>query len=227
LLIIFDLDDTLIDTTDSLSFPRMKRAFNHLCCHGFFSNNPQEALDNLEKHHQAASSSAEAWEKWGVLYQLPRSWLHWGVQEIYNSSLDDPIERSEGASEVLQELSQQHTLALVTAGEEVHQRKKLEKAGLDSTSFSKIIVCGKGDKGIHYQRLAQEMRFLPKESVVCGDRIFEDLSPAKALHFHTIRVLKGRGLRLRPQDREEDVDFCISQLAEVITIINGLNYGRK
>ena len=135
-----------------------------------------------------------------------------------NFSSTHPLEPMNKAQEILYQLSQNHLLALVTAGVEERQRAKIEKAGIEPSVFSKIIVCDTTEKGVHYQELAREMRVAPSEVLVCGDRIETDLLPAKQLGFSTVHMRQGRG-RNEPRYHQA-VDKSILQLSEFQELVS-------
>jgi len=137
-----------------------------------------------------------------------------GLKEIYEDfPLAFPIAPMEDAIEILLRLRCGYILALVTAGREREQRAKLKNAGIDSTLFSKIIVCEKGEKGRCYQALAEEFQIASSGVVVCGDRIALDLVPAKERGYRTIHMREGRGKR-EPR-RHPSVDFTVNSLREL------------
>lgn len=68
-----------------------------------------------------------------------------------------------------------------------------------------------------YKAVMDELGMKPHEVIVCGDRIGNDLSPAKELGALTVQLLKGRGKNSRSP--REDVDFTIHEIEEIKTII--------
>lgn len=120
------------------------------------------------------------------------------------------------AKEILEELHERHTLALVTVGVDRFQREKLKKAGIDSSIFSKMVIPEESIKKPHYEALVREFLVRPEEVWVCGDRVEIDLFPAHELGAKTIQMRWGRGAHL---PKAEWVDVCISHLGELRGII--------
>jgi FMN phosphatase YigB (HAD superfamily) len=114
-------------------------------------------------------------------------------------------------------------LALVTVGKENIQRKKLKKAGIDSSLFSIIEVLEKRDKGPSYRKILKKLKVHPKRVLVCGDRIEIDLKPAKLLRCNTVHMKFGRGLNC--VDRENVVDHEIKELKDIKKIISKYEVG--
>ena len=176
------------------------------------------AVKQIQEMDHCSCSSKETLKMFLEKNEGERKFFDIGYAEIYeNFSASFTIEPMDNAKEILYRLSQNHLLALVTAGIEARQRTKMEKAGIEPSLFSKIIVCDKTEKGLHYQELAREMKVAPCEVLVCGDRIETDLLPAKELGFSTIHLRQGRG-QIEPRYHKA-VDFSIFQLSELQRLV--------
>ncbi|MBI5346029.1 MAG: HAD family hydrolase [Chlamydiae bacterium] len=208
MLIIFDLDDTLIDTSNCIVPIMLKKALGKMISEGLKVNNFEEALAKLLDINKFSEHSYDAIktfledEKMESLYDI-------GVQAVY-SDIPDEIEilPLRGAKTLLKELSNKYKLAVVTKGREANQLKKLKKSGLDTSFFSKIMVT-EGDKGACYQKIIDEFKILAERVIVCGDRIQNDLEPAKKIGCITIHMKRARGALLT---KDENVDFTIKSL---------------
>jgi len=221
LWIIFDLDDTLIDTTGSLTPFRLEQALKKMIDSGLVVNDFTRARFQLWALNKKTLSTEEALRIFFSLGEYDKSFLDVGIKEIYEVALPEkfPLEPLPGAGNLLQDLKD-HTLMLVTRGHESIQYKKLEKAGIEPQLFSKIIVSDLKDKGSHYQKICNEMDIPPSQLVVIGDRIGSDLVPAKKLGAWTVQMKWGRGLCF--EGLEDYVDFKISKLEEIKRIIDYL-----
>ncbi len=231
MLIIFDLDDTLVDTTGCITPIKLKMALVKMIEAGLAVSDFSEAHEHLVRIDRAAESGKEALRKFIEMMQAPMHFLEIGMREMYETScVDIPVAPCQGALELLEELSESHLLALVTMGQAPRQMDKMKNAGIDSALFSKIIVCSGSDlesplgsgfrsgKGPHYEDVASEFGCTAPEILVCGDRISADLSPAKALGFTTVHIRRGRGRNsIGPKN---DVDHTIDELVELKEIFN-------
>jgi FMN phosphatase YigB (HAD superfamily) len=221
LLIIFDLDDTLIDTTGCITPIKLENALQRMVEKGLALQDFSAALEQLLRIDRAAESARKALSEFVEINQVPQEFLEIGVKEIYeNFSSEIPVFAREGAVELLKELKVVHQLALVTVGKPLQQLEKMKKAGIDSGIFCKIIVCEEPNKRPHYETLMQELGFLPSEVIVCGDRITTDLTPAKQLGIKTVQVRWGRGLS--SNGPQSDVDYTITELLEIRDIVSSL-----
>lgn len=221
MLIIFDLDDTLIDTSGCITHYKLEDALHAMVREGLSVPDFTAALDLLRRLDSTSESARSALAEFVEILGTDQRFFDIGVKEIYeNVSLELPIFPLDGAIELLTDLGQQHQLALVTVGKQSLQMDKLKKAGIDSRIFSKISVTEERNKKPHYQMIVDELGYAPTEVIVCGDRIPVDLIPARELGFKTVQMQWGRGLN--SIGFKGDVDYCISELKEIKNIVNDL-----
>ncbi len=211
MFIIFDLDDTLIDTSGSITPFQLKRALEFALQKLGRLNEFAEAYIRLMEINQnslcgrdALTSLLEAYvvnegllrETLGILRMIPDSQC--------------TILAMQNAPSVVQALSS-HRLAIVTIGHEELQLYKLKKAGFDPSLFSKIVVTEERNKKNHYTSLMREYGQVPQRTIVIGDRVMIDLQPAKELGCRTVRLLKGRGLQIfKTEEARKPVGgFCL------------------
>lgn len=211
LLIIFDLDDTLVQTSATLIPEKLKLGLQSV------KTIDTHLFAELLRMDTMSLSSECALEEFSELYAINSDQLKILQRVIRKPALDgidiEPVER---VNEVLQTLSERHFLCLVSRGEEGYQKEKLKHAGIDENVFSQLIFC-QGGKKESYQKLFKRYARLESEVIVCGDRIGFDLSPAKALGFQTIHLAQGRGSV--SLDYFSDVDYKIIHLVEIFDII--------
>lgn len=219
MLIIFDLDDTLIDTSGCITTIKLEDALHQMVGSGLTVPDFACALEQLKRMNTAAESARHAVAEFLEIQGADSKYLEIATKEIYeNFSHDLPLFPFDSVIEILKVLSEFHNLALVTAGTESYQQWKLKKTGIDSALFSKIVVCDPGTKKIHYLQVMEELGFSSNDVVVCGDRVSMDLAPAKELGLRTIHIRKGRG-RKAPL-LSEDIDHTIHEFHEILDVIS-------
>lgn len=219
MLLIFDLDDTLIDTSGTLTPWRLACVLRALVHAGHPLPTPfEESLQTLLQINERADSSQAAVQEFIEVTWGPACDASLCMQQM-QSDLPDTLSLSalDGAMHTLVELGRGHTLALVSAGREALQVVKMKKAGIDSSVFSKMIFSERGGKGAHYLALLEAYQHPPSRALVCGDRVAVDLAPAKELGCHTVHMLWGRGRRCVVG--EGVVDHSISQLEALIHLV--------
>ncbi len=217
MLIIFDLDDTLIDTSGTVIPYKLKALLLKLSEAGV-SFPAEKALNMLRNMNHYGKSLLDAFSEFLEINSIDKKYFLSVSKEVFDN-LNDLYEVSTvpNALEVISELTRKHTLAIVSYGKKEFQYEKMKKAGIDTSVFSRIVISNNKDKKPYYQALLKELDFSPLDVLVCGDRIQRDLSPAKELGFKTVHVKWGRGLA--EAKRSRDVDFTIAQLDELRTII--------
>ena len=99
-------------------------------------------------------------------------------------------------------------------------------ARLDALGWTQYfeVVAGSGDVGMSkpdpaiFHHALGEAQIDATECVYVGDRIDNDIAPAKALGFGTIRYLAGYARSQVPRDASEDPDATVSNLADIPTL---------
>jgi putative hydrolase of the HAD superfamily len=224
LFVVFDLDDTLVDTSGCLVPHQTELALRALREAGLTL--PPGSGEELHRLNREAASSQEAIEQFLEQYQLSSEWRHVALPALYPAVMPDvALYPAPGALELLAELARGHTLALVSRGATSFQKKKLEKAGIDTSLFSKIVIVETGSKQPAYRSLLEEFACPAREMWVCGDRVALDLSPAKQLGCTTVHVRAGRGKREGLS--HPDVDYSIETLTALGALVTERNYGYK
>ena len=188
-MIIFDLDDTLIDTSGSVTPFKLQRAVEILV-----GKRDGDALKRLVAINRRAARTQDAIRAFGQEVGATQ-----GLIEDALNQLKEPLPKNfsvsttPNAKEILSFYSNQATLALVTVGHPPFQKEKAEKAGLELSIFSKIAIPENSFKRPFYEALAKEYSTNSKNIWVCGDRVSVDLQPAYELGFRTIHMRWGRG----------------------------------
>jgi len=216
LLIIFDLDDTLIDTSGSIT-PTMRRLALEAMQKAGLSVGEKEKilLDQLDAESESGEASIK---KFLTILGADPAFAAVG-EKVWYGDLPEGVrvEPMPGAAALLKALSKKNELAIVSIGNPDLQRLKIEKAGINSAVFSKIVIVTREDKKPSYQKVMQDLGASPGKTVVCGDRIGRDLRPAKELGCVTVHLLWGRGFH--SQGEPQDVDFTIRSLQEIEGIV--------
>jgi FMN phosphatase YigB (HAD superfamily) len=216
-LIIFDLDDTLIDTSGSVTPFKMRECLKRLVEGGLAIQDFSRSYKELLEINARSAKSKEA-----ILSFLDSAGGDPALAPLALQQLTAPlpdnftIPLTPNAYEILSYYKKSHTLCLVTGGHPPFQREKLKKAGLEPSFFSKIAIPEDSIKGPHLEALSKEFSTPPSEIWVCGDRIEMDLAPAHKLGFHTIHMRWGRG---KIAKTEQWIEHSISDLGELKRII--------
>ncbi|NGX56889.1 MAG: Phosphoglycolate phosphatase [Candidatus Anoxychlamydiales bacterium] len=217
MLIIFDLDDTLIDTTKKIAPAMFIKTFQKLLNSGLEIENKKKALDNLFEIDKKTISSNETILSFLQSLNANKKFYDIALNEMH-SNLDSNIKNFiiDGAIEFLYDIKEKNKLFLVTYGYDSFQNQKLKKAGLDKLFFSKIYIV-RNDKGLCFKKIIDNNNIDTKNVIVIGDKIDTDLMPAKKLGCITVHMKYGKGLLL--EDKKNIVDYTVNKLDDIKTII--------
>ncbi|MBI3236165.1 MAG: hypothetical protein HYZ48_00405, partial [Chlamydiales bacterium] len=134
MLIIFDLDDTLVDTSGCITPYKLGDALRRLIGEGLKVASFDETFDLLQKINNTARNAEEALAEFLKVIGADISLLSIGVEEVYGPVPPFlSLKALEGAHAVLSDLAADHTLALVTVGQWDLQIATLKQAGSDSS----------------------------------------------------------------------------------------------
>ena len=218
MLLIFDLDDTLIETTTFLTARKLKQALIKMVEAGLSVRDMVKAQEMLLRMNLGATGTRDLLKEFVELYGGQETHFKLGMEQIEKVDLDQfDIEPDSDVIDLLEELKERFLLALVTRGKEKMQREKLRVYGLDDALFCEVVVTPIFDKGVHYKRIAKKLNVNPQEVVVIGDRIDADLADAKRLSMATVHIRRGRGANY--EYKGEIVDHTIYELSELRGIL--------
>jgi FMN phosphatase YigB (HAD superfamily) len=212
-LIIFDLDDTLIDTSGSVTPFKLQAVFEILMERIPTRLEFQEFL----AFNEQCLRTRDTIEKFARSKNIPEKAVFRAIAEMTSPlPTNFSIACTPNAKEILKSYRNQCPIALVTGGHPPFQREKMEKAGIEASIFSKIAIPEDSIKKPFYEGLMREFSETPADIWVCGDRVSMDLAPANELGFNTVHMRWGRG---RKQNTEPWIDYSISDLNELRNII--------
>ncbi len=218
MLIIFDIDDTLVDTTRLITRPLWKKALQAMEGKGLKLEDPARALFHLWALDQNTQSASETLRLFLAFYKKDFSFHKIGLETFSGiSSGDLHVKAIPFVLEGLKKLCKRHTLAIVSRGDSQFQKKKLLEAKIPLSSFHKIFISPKTDKKELYQKALEELQIPPQESCVVGDRVMVDLKPAKELGIFTIQMKWGRGRVYSPWS--EYVDKEVHSFKEAVAYL--------
>jgi uncharacterized cofD-like protein len=223
--IIFDLDDTLYDCSNTLTEGAQARAVEAMIAHGLNASvgEAMQAIPALREAQQGKLNIVEALvERFGP----QRDHLIAVGQQAYNrDEIEDGIELFPDVSRTLMSLREKYKLILVTTGVAQRQRNKISKLGLDN-SFDLILIDDVNEK------LSKKERFLaamtnyglqPNDVLVVGDRVFSEIKIGNQLGMITVHMKQGHYANIAPSKEWESPDYTIFQISEIPFIIQNID----
>ncbi len=183
-LIVFDLDDTLLDTSDL--YWRARSAFvKKLVEQGIDERILIKEFEKIDSiNMKTFGFSPKRYENSMLAtYELFVDQLNSHVSEQIISDikacgrliLEELPKPLDGAKTLLQWASEHYVLAMLTRGEDSFQREKLIKSGMFEY-FDFIRVVPKKDANV-FREFLQDMGYSPKNTWVIGDSIKSDINP--------------------------------------------------
>ena len=213
--VFFDLGYTLINE-DGAAFGRLQQVCDSL---GELGVNTEVA--DLVKSLEEASERYDPSPFGSVLNQLIPDPEH---QDFVRKSGRYPKELEKpypDAERLLISLAGKYQLGVI-ANQPDGTEARLRNYGL--LSFFSVIISstelGISKPDLEIFRVAlREAGCKPEEAVMVGDRIDNDIRPAKALGMQTVRILQGVGRLQRPLTDDEQPDATVKDLAELGEIL--------
>ena len=155
MLIIFDLDDTLIDTSGCIVPLKLKDALDTMIAAGLEVKSRQKAYSLLLDISKDSITGGDALRTFLERIKGNPGLLDMAVQEYYgNIKGEFKVNAFPHAKKILEHLrNDHHTLVLVTQGITSQQHEKMRKARIDPILFDEIIVSPTSDKKPHYEKV--------------------------------------------------------------------------
>lgn len=194
--LFFDLGSTLID--ERLAYEHRLQEIADLAAVSY-----ETVLQTaLEFYGQNQKGDAKTARKLGV--SLPK----WRIE-------DERLYKD--AAKCLQRLSQAYKIGIIAnqqAGTESRLRQHGIRQYINLVTASAEEGIAKPDPGIFLLALRRS-QCSPDNAVMIGDRIDNDIVPAKALGMHTVWVKQGFGRYWNIKGREEQAEFEVENLTEL------------
>lgn len=222
--VVFDLDDTLLDTSkwllddaikDTCSFLSTLVSSNASCDQlieqrtNYLNQNPRgDWILNLIKNNTP-------FHKWENLYQKSRL-------QFYERQVPSHIKLEDCVFDTLKQLCQQMTLFLVTQGSIKTQNEKINLLNI-MHFFKEIIITPSvkaQDKAEAYLEIEKMNlnEFSPSDYLCVGNRVDTDLAPAKKRGWNTCWIKRGEHLTISPSDTFEKPDYVLSHVCDIFKV---------
>lgn len=216
--IAFDLDDTLLDTSQLLVPMAARRACEEMLAHGVNSDIDTclawRASKAAELSHQEIFESFI--QKYGT--SSPEAALEAAMKAFYNPQVPAKLPLMEGAQENLTKLGTRYSLYLVTSGEPAAQMSKIKALQIEAY-FKKIYLVDtfkkQNKKEAFIDILARE-NLQPEQLLSFGNRLSQEIRQAKICGARTCYFCHGEHVGEKPEQREDYPDFTIYKHQEFI-----------
>lgn len=202
MLLIFDLDDTLIYTHQI--FVELTEAFlQQMAALGFADENVYYTLDAFDRE---AVELADAYVPWAFPQAMRQTYAFYcekyfqpfdeeqaaSFENLGNSFREADYPLVDGAKTLLDTLAEAgHRLVLLTQGGYEEQKYKVEQHHLNEY-FHEIIVVDKKTPEV-YQNIMQRHKFAPDDTWVIGNSLKSEVVPALAVQANPVWVKVCQG----------------------------------
>ncbi len=218
--IIFDLDDTLLETS-RLLVPQAERE----SCLAMIAAGLDCDLDtclrarrNFIKQNLRTQIFESMVREVGIKPSANEIEVaSAGSRAFYDRNVESHISLAPAVLQLLEKMKAKYNLFLVTAGSVKTQKQKVAILNIE-TFFKKIIYVDLTQKETKAQAFRKVMEWsqTPNSEVLCvGDRIDTDIAVAKSLGMKACLVTKGEYAQLKPLSPLEEPDFQVGQVTEI------------
>ncbi len=225
-VVIFDLDDTLMDTWGQLVRPAAREACAAMIAAGLNAD--------LEACIRERERLFRAWPRKDVYALLvehfgcriagrpSRSRVRdAGVRTYFQREVPADIRLFDGVRSMLERLKATHGLYLVTSGNPATQAQKVAHLNL-APFFREVVLvdsAGGGRKEHAFARILEEEKLPGNQVLAVGDRVDREIRAAKQLGMRACRVHHGEFSHLHPNGPEETPDVLIKNILDLEHIL--------
>lgn len=219
---IFDLDDTLLDTSGLLVPQALRRACEFLI--------QQKVLSSMEEGLQRWSASRQNKSSLNHFFDIIDSGdetqrKHFSEQayRIFRAPpLPETLEPRAGGLDILEKASKQFPLFLVTQGDIDVQMNKVDR--LQIIPFFKHVYYidpfANENKLKAFSAILSHWQFDPQKVLSIGNRLDNEIALSKSLGMKTCYVRYGEHSLDRPETPLQIPDFNITELSELRPLLN-------
>jgi HAD superfamily hydrolase (TIGR01549 family) len=136
----------------------------------------------------------------------------------YNHSLEQPFP---GAGDVLRSLAKRFKLGVIANQARGTAQRLCDHgwAGIFSICVSSTEADVRKPDPAIFRLALEQARCTPEQAVMIGDRIDNDILPAKALGIGTVRILQGMSTLQRPRGPQDEADHTVESLAALPNLL--------
>lgn len=221
---IFDLDDTLLDTTGELIPMVAHRVCEFLVDKKIYSSLKEVNEAWLDKKKQFAGQALvqhliEEKIRPGV---QSAQWIQEAYQIFRTPHIPNKLSLLPGAQEILIQANQYLPLFLVTQGDIPTQMKKVKTLGI-SDFFRHIYyvdpLMGE-NKSQAFQSILQQFHFTPEQVLSIGNRLDNEIELSNKLGMQTCYLPYGEHCMEVAQSKDQEPDYIIQDLAALNALIS-------
>lgn len=218
--LIFDLDDTLLDTWGQLVQPAAREA-----CQAMIDAGLRADLDTALRQRQAFHMDAPRSDLYARLTEHfdvregvePRTVRDAGHNAYFNREVEAGIRLFEGAHDLLAKSAASFTLFLVTSGHPDTQRQKVRLLDI-AHHFEDVfyVWSSKGEtKKAAFEQILERTGHEPHQHLAVGDRLDREIKAANNLGMRSCHIHYGEFRHIAPSAPDEEPHIQITHIREL------------
>ena len=220
--LIFDLDDTLLDTYRQLVPKASQEACERMISHGLATGVSEcvAAREEIAQTEGRKNLFESLVQRFGTNGRPASEVAEAGFKAFYDRKVETTISLFPGLRDTLRDLRASYGLHLVTAGHPATQEEKLKILEMHALFDSITIVntFSSETKRQAFEQIARNTEKPAERYISIGNRLDTDIAPAKELGWKTCWVRYGEYAKSKPISVYETPDFVISKISELIEI---------
>lgn len=216
--IAFDLDDTLVNTSELLVPAASQQAFEILVANGL--NLSLQECENYRKEMIKTISHKDLFiwlaEKYGSEKTI--SVTDQAIQAFYAPQLPEDLHLIDGAEENLNYLYKKYKLYLVTAGYQKGQMAKIDKLGIKKF-FQKIFIVNslEGERKYHaFQKIIEIEKHSSQNLLCIGNSLSSEIKDGKEIGALTCYFEFGEDRGIDPKHEKYIPTYHITNIKDLI-----------
>lgn len=227
--LVFDLDDTLLDTQNQITLPLLKKVHSFVESQGY--NVSLQAILKFRYEHNTTVPHRDFFQRLGRrLTRDPdeaKAIADKMTQHYYSFRGPFGISIPKGLIGQLDEWAQEYALFLITAGQTERQSQKVAELRIGSF-FKHVFIADKAkniSKADCLLQILEAQGGSAGNALSIGNRVDLEIRESKLLGMKTCLVLTGEYKDLKPTDRLEEPDFVIPNLYALPNVIDRIQRG--
>ena len=215
--IIFDLDDTLLDTS-RLLVPSAIVATCRAMIKAGMKCTLSQCLPLWQKDHLHSKVIAKLASKYGDK-KRQKALIQCGLSTFYKPKIGKRLPISSEALICLKYLvKNQYSLSIITRGDPLTQSKKIKALTICKYFQAIYIVNIDAKKEWAFLHVLSSLRCRPENVLCVGNRLDDEIETAKRLGIKTCWIKKGEHSKEKPKSRYQKPDFKITSLGQLVTL---------
>lgn len=227
--VIFDLDNTLFNTTGQLYVQARRKACKAMVKAGIPATEQGLYSRMQELYRQCGPFSHVVLQKLLDEFSITgqqRQHVLAEAEKAYNAVNVSGITLYPGVRDMLERLKKRYKLALLTSGWPEQQNKKISALGIkglfELVIFDNIKGGQESRKDAAIQQALKAFEVDAEETACVGDRIGREIAAGNKLGLITIRVLQGSYSVLQARTKGEEPNFTVKHTVEVEDVLESL-----